>query len=366
MSALNIVSPGVCVTRHVKYLGHMYLARLQHYFCHPKGAQNSFCKPATAVGSPAYLLCNNVVPAEDGALCITACQQYHILVCDVLCLEDFDKNQLNTHKTHSASAPVAESRMCCEWDGHQWKQTLAAGQHTHRSWDCSPTSSRLMPVSGPFKGVQRAIQLRQALARCQQLLQQAASQSRQHCLEALKGFIQGLQASEPSYHGRHSPFGIVFIQNYLHCVPTHTPTQASSIEPSKAALQVTHTCISPNGLSTFRADEILNSILAGSNVSNVQQGAAQPLAEQALASRGGAVVQGAHQATCPAPLAALYIPEAVTRRQLMLPGIAQGCPQNPGDDGLGGFAGRLEVLPVGGLPPVPGVLEGSLAGKEGL
>ena len=49
----------------------------------------------------------------------------------------------------------------------------------------------------------------------------------------------------------------------------------------------------------------MHCILASTDVGNVQQRAAQPLAEQALAGRGGAVVQGTHQTACPAPLTAL-------------------------------------------------------------
>ena len=55
----------------------------------------------------------------------------------------------------------------------------------------------------------------------------------------------------------------------------------------------------------MRGSEGVDCILASTDVRDVQQRAAQPLAEQALAGRGGAVVQGAHQAACPATLTAL-------------------------------------------------------------
>lgn len=55
----------------------------------------------------------------------------------------------------------------------------------------------------------------------------------------------------------------------------------------------------------MRGSEGLHCVLASADVRDVQQRAAQPLAEQALAGRGGAVVQGAHQAACPTSLTAL-------------------------------------------------------------
>ena len=55
----------------------------------------------------------------------------------------------------------------------------------------------------------------------------------------------------------------------------------------------------------MRGSEGVQCILASTDVRDVQQRPAQPLAEQALASRGGAVVQGAHQTACPAALTAL-------------------------------------------------------------
>ena len=72
----------------------------------------------------------------------------------------------------------------------------------------------------------------------------------------------------------------------------------------------------------MRGSEGLHCVLASTDVRDVQQRAAQPLAEQALAGRGGAVVQGAHQAACPTPLTALQYLYHCTQalRDVELPG----------------------------------------------
>lgn len=47
---------------------------------------------------------------------------------------------------------------------------------------------------------------------------------------------------------------------------------------------------SSNSFSTVRRHESLNSVLPGTDVCNAQEGPAEPLAEEALASRAAALV----------------------------------------------------------------------------
>ena len=121
--------------------------------------------------------------------------------------------------------------------------TMAAATHLGRYG--SAACSSLLPISGPLQISQGALQLRKALPWRQQPLQQGTANRGQQRSKALDGCVQGLQTPEPGYHGSHTPLGVVLIQDDLHGISAHAPTQACCMQACQRALQVTNTWRQP-------------------------------------------------------------------------------------------------------------------------